>query len=87
MGQTALLLMEALRGFEHKFVYSMSAHSGSTPGFSLVEAGRPPLTVADRARVVEDLFSHAVSCASGDNSLEVEATPHNSAIVCSCNLD
>ena len=30
MGATAALLMEALHGFEHKFVYSMSAHSGST---------------------------------------------------------
>ena len=30
MGQTALLLMEALRGAKHKFVYSKSAHSGST---------------------------------------------------------
>ena len=30
MWQTALLLMGALCGAEHKFVYSMSAHSGST---------------------------------------------------------
>ena len=77
MGQTALLLMEALRGFEHKFVYSMSAHSGSTAALPLVETGQPPLSVADRARVVDELFSHAGSCASGDNSLEVDHCPWN----------
>ena len=30
MGSTAALLMEALSGFEHKFVYSLAAHSGSS---------------------------------------------------------
>eukprot|EP00966_Prymnesium_polylepis_P115807 2676999-Prymnesium_polylepis.1 len=70
MGATAALLMEALAGFEHKFTYSMSAHSGSSAEVSLVEAGKPPLTVAERARVVSTLFSHAAGSASGDNSLE-----------------
>ena len=59
MGQTAVLLMEALRGFEHKFDYCMTAHSGSTPRLPLVEAGSPPVTVGDRAAVVEAIFSHA----------------------------
>ena len=70
MGATAALLMEALAGFEHKFAYSMSAHSGSSAEVSLVEAGKPPLTVAERARVVSTLFSHAAGSATGDNSLE-----------------
>ena len=70
MGQAAVLLMEALRGFEHKFEYEIRAHSGSNAALPLVAAGRPPKSAAERARVVESLMAHASSTASGDNSLE-----------------
>ena len=70
MGQTAVLLMEALRGFEHKYEYSISAHSGSSPHIGLVTAGQPPKSAGERAMVVENLMAHAVSCASGDHSME-----------------
>ena len=40
MASTAALLIEALHGFEHKFVYNMSMHSGGTADAPLLEAGR-----------------------------------------------
>ena len=55
MGATAALLMEALAGFEHKFEYSLAAHSGATAELPLVEPGRPPATGAERAAVVREL--------------------------------
>ena len=69
MGQTAVLLMEALRGFEHKYEYEIVAHSGASAHVPLVVAGRPPTSADARARVVEQLMGHAYSCGSGDNSL------------------
>ena len=70
MGQTAVLLMEALRGFEHKYEYSLTAHSGASACVPLVTAGQPPASAEERARVVERLLGHAASCGSGDHSLE-----------------
>jgi hypothetical protein len=72
MAATAALLMEALHGFEHKFVYSLTAHSGSTAELPLLEAGSPPATSDERARVVGSLFSHASSAASGQRSRSLE---------------
>ena len=69
MGQTAVLLMEALRGFEHKYEYSLSAHSGAAVSVPLVAAGQPPASADERARVVQTLLSHAAGARSGDNSL------------------
>lgn len=70
MASTAALLIEALHGFEHKFVYNMSMHSGGTADAPLLEAGRPPAEEGERARVVGALFAHAWSAPSGDNSLQ-----------------
>ncbi len=37
--QTAVMLMEALAGFEHKFDYAIMGHSGSAPQIPLVSFG------------------------------------------------
>ena len=37
--QTAIMLMEALAGFEHKFDYAIVGHSGSGPQIPLVRFG------------------------------------------------
>ena len=122
MVQTAVMIMEALAGFEHKFHYSMYGQSGSSASVRLwdpevapkdgtaagkskpyvplaqlrlslsssssstaslpsslpqpaVEAAstapgvfRTP-SLAERVAVVEAMYQHAASCASGDNTL------------------
>jgi hypothetical protein len=70
MAATGALLVEALHGFDHKFTYRLSLHSGSSADTPLVEAGQPPTSDAERSRVVGALYAHARSARSGDNSLE-----------------
>eukprot|EP00750_Incisomonas_marina_P033798 INCI9961.3.p1 GENE.INCI9961.3~~INCI9961.3.p1 ORF type:complete len:179 (+),score=34.28 INCI9961.3:295-831(+) len=67
---TAVLLIESLEKFRHKFNYAMVGHSGSTADLELVAFDRPPLTDADKYAVIEKIYGHANGCASGDNSMQ-----------------
>ena len=95
MAQVAILIMESLSSFEHKFVYSLYGQSGSsacvmlwdpevprrvadtvgpgkTTGPQLPAVFRPP-TAAERASIIQDMYSHAMSCSTGDNTLPATA--------------
>ena len=70
MASCAILIMEALHSFEHKFEYSIVGHSGSTASLPLVSFGAPPKTKIERANVIDRMYTHARGSASGDRSLE-----------------
>ena len=42
MLETSVMMMEALRGLEDKFEYSIVGHSGDGAEIELVSRGRPP---------------------------------------------
>ena len=67
--QIALVLMEGLFGFEHKFDYAVWAHSGGGPRHVLVDFGKPPATPRERYEVVRAMFAHANGCPTGDHTL------------------
>lgn len=50
--QMAVLLMEALAPFPHKYSWSLVGHSGDGPVIKFVEYGKPPADPAQRLQVV-----------------------------------
>ena len=68
--QTAVMIFEAFAGFEHKYRYSMVAHSGDTPCAPLVEYGLPPPNEKERLKIVRRMAAHTQFCSSGDHTLE-----------------
>lgn len=83
MAQVATLVMESLSSYDHKFHYSLYGQSGSSACLLLwdpelsqakVDSGIPGVfrapTTAERALVVQNMYSHSQSCASGDNTVQ-----------------
>merc|ERR1711975_186525 len=66
---TVVLVMEAFRGFESRFVYDIVGHSGETEALDLVAKGSPPRDVKARLEVVRNMYAHAGGCMSGDSTL------------------
>merc|ERR1712046_88724 len=66
---TIVMLMEALVGLEHKYIYEIVGHSGETPWLPLVHMGAAPRNRAERLAVVQAMVYHAASARSGDNTL------------------
>ena len=66
---TVVMLMEALAGLEHKYVYEIVGHSGETHHLPFVDFGLPPRNSRERLAVVQGMVQHAGECASGDNTL------------------
>lgn len=48
-----MLLMEALHGFEDRFVYEIRGHSGDGPAIGLVDFGNPPRDEKEKYRIVQ----------------------------------
>ena len=63
--QTAVMLLEAFAGHEHKYQFSMVGHSGDGPCYPLVEYGRPPADEKERLRMVQKMAAHTQFCSSG----------------------
>lgn len=53
------MLMEAMVGFEHKFSYAIVGHSGSSHRIPLVEFGKPPKNVGERAEIVQQVYGYS----------------------------
>ena len=70
MAACAILIMEALQGFEYKFEYSIVGHSGTTAALPLVAFNAPPASKEEKALVIDRMYSHARGASSGDRSLE-----------------
>eukprot|EP00854_Cymbomonas_tetramitiformis_P001590 gene1590-2225_t len=68
--EVAILLFEALDGFESRYEYAMVGHSGSSSEEWLVRWGRPPKARAQRLELVQQMAAHAQFCWSGDHTLE-----------------
>jgi hypothetical protein len=49
----AVMIMEALEGFEHKYSWSLVGHSGDGPAVPLVDYAHPPADRAQRLKVVQ----------------------------------
>jgi len=64
-----IMLMEALHGQEHKYDYAVVGHSGESDAISFVDFGKPPRDRKSRLQVIRQMYSHAVFCSSGDNTV------------------
>mmetsp|Transcript_43925 Transcript_43925/g.140769 ORF Transcript_43925/g.140769 Transcript_43925/m.140769 type:complete len:293 (-) Transcript_43925:48-926(-) len=67
--EAAVMLMEALRGFEAKFDYELLCHDGDHVALELVSFGKPPADEKERLKVVSKMVASAQYCNSGDNTL------------------
>ena len=64
------MIMEAVKGFEHKFSMAISGHSGDTDSLPLVAFDDNALeTDVDRLKVLRKMYAHTEVCDSGDSSL------------------
>lgn len=67
--EAAVMLMEALRGFEQKFDYEICCHDGDHVITELVPFGKPPADEKERLKVVSKMLAASQFCGSGDNTL------------------
>ncbi|GBG25911.1 von Willebrand factor A domain-containing protein 8 [Hondaea fermentalgiana] len=67
--EATTMILEAVKGMEHRFDIAMSAHSGDTAHLPLVDFGKPPRTDKERLNVVRQIYAHAEMCESGDNTV------------------
>uniref|UniRef100_A0A2R5LHD0 Putative aaa atpase n=1 Tax=Ornithodoros turicata TaxID=34597 RepID=A0A2R5LHD0_9ACAR len=67
--EAVLMAMEALQGFQNKFVYDILGHSGEESHLEFVKADRPPVNDKERLKVLQEMHAHSQFCLSGDNTL------------------
>ena len=67
--ETALMIMDALKGLEHKYKYDIVGHSGDSDNIEFVEAGKPPKNEKQMLQVLSYMMAHSQYCWSGDNTL------------------
>ncbi|KAI8617008.1 AAA domain-containing protein [Chytriomyces sp. MP71] len=67
--ECALLIMEAFKGFEHKFQYKISGHSGDSANVEFVKERKYPKDEKDMFGVLGKMNGHARFCLSGDNTV------------------
>ncbi|KAF4675664.1 von Willebrand factor A domain-containing protein 8 [Perkinsus chesapeaki] len=70
MTEIAVLLLEALNGFEDRFLYEIRGHSGDGPAIRLVDFEKPPKNEKEKYRVIQEMCAHAQYCSPGDSTLE-----------------
>ncbi|KAF5289201.1 hypothetical protein FQR65_LT00087 [Abscondita terminalis] len=68
--EAAVLLMEAMEGFEDKIQYDITGHSGDSHDIKFVRRNDPPKNNKERLNVLKTMHAHAQFCFSGDNTLE-----------------
>jgi hypothetical protein len=83
--QIAVMLMEALAPFAHKYSWSIVGHSGDGPVIDFVDYDRPPADAAKRLQVVQKKCDHCLvspkpetrsACATGARA-ELPVNPQN----------
>ncbi|OWF39226.1 von Willebrand factor A domain-containing protein 8 [Mizuhopecten yessoensis] len=72
--EAALMMMEALDGYDEKIKYDILGHSGEDHKVQLVKSDKAPANNKDRLVVLKTMHAHSQFCLSGDNTLE--ATRH-----------
>jgi hypothetical protein len=68
--ELALMLMEAFRGFESRFEYTIVGHSGDSAKMEFVGPGNYPANERDCMNVLAKMGSHSQFCLSGDHTVE-----------------
>jgi hypothetical protein len=68
--QCTLMVMESLKGFEHKYSYSIVGHSGDSPEIDFVEYGKPPKNKKERLAILDKMVAHSSHCSSGDYTVK-----------------
>jgi hypothetical protein len=68
--EAALLIMESLDGFEHKYSYTICGHSGDAASVPFVPYGSAPKSRKERLQVLQRMYAHSQYCSSGDHTLE-----------------
>jgi hypothetical protein len=68
--ECAVMVMEALKGFERKFDYRIVGHSGDTDELQLVPWGKPPKNDKGRLDIIRAMHAHCEMCDSGDHTIE-----------------
>jgi len=68
--EAAVMVMEALKGFERKFDYRVVGHSGDTDELVFVPWTKPPKNDKGRLDVIRAMHAHTEMCDSGDHTLE-----------------
>ena len=67
--EVANLIMESFDGMEHRYEYSIVAHSGDSPVIPLVEFGIPPTNEKERMKILQKMVAHTQYCQSGDHTV------------------
>lgn len=62
MMEVAVLIMESLKGFEHKFQYTISGHSGESDFIPFVDKTNPPKNEKDINQVILKMHAHSQFC-------------------------
>jgi len=69
--EAAIFIIESFAGLEHKYEYSITGHSGTSPqAETLALWGKPPSSAKEQLALVRRMFAHAQYCHKGDNTLE-----------------
>ncbi|TRY92386.1 hypothetical protein DNTS_024700 [Danionella cerebrum] len=68
--EAVCMVMEALEGYEHKFKYDITGHSGDGFDIELVRCDRVPKNNKERLKVLKTMHAHSQFCMSGDYTLE-----------------
>jgi MoxR-like ATPase len=68
--QCTLMIMESLKGFEHKYSYSIVGHSGDSPEIDFVDYGKPPKNKKERLDILDKMTAHSAHCSSGDYTVK-----------------
>ncbi|KAJ3272681.1 von Willebrand factor A domain-containing protein 8 [Terramyces sp. JEL0728] len=72
--ECALMIMEAFKGFEHKFNYKFYGHSGDGPDLELIPDKIYPKNEKDIFEILSRMKTHANYCMSGDNTVSAITT-------------
>jgi hypothetical protein len=68
--EAAVMVLEAIKGFEQKFEVRFTGHSGDSDSVDLgVEFGKPPRNDKERLKAIKLMNSHVQMCDSGDTTI------------------
>ncbi|KAG2378887.1 hypothetical protein C9374_008035 [Naegleria lovaniensis] len=67
--EIAVIIMESFKGFEDRYEYKITGHSGQTSCLDLVHRGKPPQDEKERLKVLLKMHAHSQYCWSGDSTL------------------
>lgn len=67
--EIAVIIMESFKGFEDRYEYKITGHSGQTSCLELVHRGKPPQDEKERLKILLKMHAHSQYCWSGDSTL------------------